>query len=1207
MTKKNLARTIALFATLACALGAHAQGDLDILLRRVPPVVMIQFDTSGSMRQMVLPEKYRTDRGSANPEFWFHWPVNSTSTRPAVYRDVSTSPNNWEDSGTGNGTSTENYERTCQIFPSSSNSSYSQAVCMSALNPASQPSCADDDNFGSQINSGAVIKCWNVPGGCTNVPSGLTCSTTNRARRREGGTTVSQPFTTVTLPDVSYTSTSLYSPNYLFWIMNEIYKGNTPVNFIAQDRLAAAKQAVTALVNEMNVDGQDPKVKFGLARYDGVNNNGGYVVVPADLNNKTSLLAAVTTLPASGSTPLSETLVDVGRYLAGSSLLGSYTQYNRNTSGSTVTASSAPQSPVTSHCDKIFIVVVTDGLPTSDANDHHGTAFTSTIGAYVDGDGDYTDDVAAYLFDTDLRPTIDEKQNAITYTVGFSLDSPLLQHVADRGDGEYYSSSDADELAAVLSTAVTDILHRNATLTAANVPASRTLFGDGFYTAYFAPGGRRSLWPGHLQAFRVDETLTVVDAANQPAIDPLTNLFYEPRNPYWDAADTLLADFASRTIYTTKSGARAPFTTSGITASDLGVLLSEEPQYPQDPTAIDFTTAEQLADAVVNFTHGFDAFDEDEDGSTTDVREFVLGDIFHSNPLAIGPPLSYLRNETGYGPESLTNTFMYTYKHRDRVMYVGANDGMLHAFSAGSFVDPSPSVTGDEYYTAGDGRERFAYIPAAVLPKIKDLPKWDQGKIYAVDGASAAADVWIDYNMNSAKEGTDWTTVLLTPLREGGESLLALDVTDPTATAGYHGPYPRLMWEFTHSRLGQTWSKPIFTKLKIRAGLGVGDRCGIDNGDGDCVEEWVAIFGAGYWTQGDPNLLSYTNDPNSASYSTKGRGVFIVRVKDGTILGQLAQDPNSATYSKMRYAIPAEPAVLDLNFDGFADVVYIGDLGGQLWKWDLSAVGVPVSGVVPNSIWPAGVMFEAPVATTAGGVLHYHSIFQSAAAAFNDRVLTLSFASGERANLGYRGQEDPNDPNDIVGLYDDNNRFWVLKDRTPTGSGAFPVTAPAYEEPLWPATVPLSGHGQLTDMTNAASDPNATDDGYFFRVPDGEKFITNHLIFAGNVATVSYTPDEPGAAASANCYIGGKTAEWAWSLDDGAASLVDPSDGVSMVRTRVIGNGAPTDPRITVSRDSTGKIIVRITAQTSTGEVTNPDGGGLTLDPVDMIYWRQNF
>ena len=61
------------------------------------------------------------------------------------------------------------------------------------------------------------------------------------------------------------------------------------------------------------------------------------------------------------------------------------------------------------------------------------------------------------------------------------------------------------------------------------------------------------------------------------------------------------------------------------------------------------------------------------------------------------------------------------------------------------------------------------------------------------------------------------------------------------------------------------------------------------------------------------------------------------------------------------------------------------------------------------------------------------------------------------------------------------------------------------------------------------------------------------------------------------------------------------------MRTRVIGNGAATDPRITVSKDPNGRIIVRITAQTSMGEVTNPDGGGLSLDPVDMIYWRQNF
>ena len=86
MTKNNLARTIALFATLACALGASAQGDLDILLRRVPPVVMIQFDTSGSMRHVVLPEEYRADRGAGAPAVWFNTPANdaATASRPTT-------------------------------------------------------------------------------------------------------------------------------------------------------------------------------------------------------------------------------------------------------------------------------------------------------------------------------------------------------------------------------------------------------------------------------------------------------------------------------------------------------------------------------------------------------------------------------------------------------------------------------------------------------------------------------------------------------------------------------------------------------------------------------------------------------------------------------------------------------------------------------------------------------------------------------------------------------------------------------------------------------------------------------------------------------------------------------------------------------------------------------------------------------------------
>jgi hypothetical protein len=183
----------------------------------------------------------------------------------------------------------------------------------------------------------------------------------------------------------------------------------------------------------------------------------------------------------------------------------------------------------------------------------------------------------------------------------------------------------------------------------------------------------------------------------------------------------------------------------------------------------------------------------------------------------------------------------------------------------------------------------------------------------------------------------------------------------------------------------------------------------------------------------------------------------------------------------------------------------------------------------------------------------------------------------------------------------------VLKDRNPTGSTAFPTSLPIYEEPLFPATVPLPGHGQLTDVTLLTSDTNSSDEGYFFRVADDETVMTNHLIFGGNVATVSYTPSGLVSPPPGSCALGGTTSEWAWKLDDATAALDDPVNVNQFVRSRTIGNGAPTDPRITVSKGPDGQIIVRITAQTSTGEVTNPDGGGLSLDPVDMIYWRQNF
>ena len=81
----------------------------------------------------------------------------------------------------------------------------------------------------------------------------------------------------------------------------------------------------------------------------------------------------------------------------------------------------------------------------------------------------------------------------------------------------------------------------------------------------------------------------------------------------------------------------------------------------------------------------------------------------------------------------------------------------------------------------------------------------------------------------------------------------------------------------------------------------------------------MAIFGAGYRAEGDPNLLQYSDDPNDATYTEKGRGVFIVRIDGRHRAGAPAQIQGDAIFDDMKYAIPAEPAVIDTDFDGFAD------------------------------------------------------------------------------------------------------------------------------------------------------------------------------------------------------------------------------------------------------------------------------------------------
>jgi type IV pilus assembly protein PilY1 len=602
----------------------------------------------------------------------------------------------------------------------------------------------------------------------------------------------------------------------------------------------------------------------------------------------------------------------------------------------------------------------------------------------------------------------------------------------------------------------------------------------------------------------------------------------------------------------------------------------------------------------VSYLDGADVFDRDEDGNTAELRAHRLGDIFHSSPIAIGPPSLYLSGEQGFGPSHDSTSFLAQYRERDRIRSVGANDGMLHAFEGGESHtgdNPATSETENGYYDLGNGDEAFGYVPGLLLDQIKFIPRNLPRSYYFVDGTPAAADVWIPSSSgDTSKEAKEWATALVTGMRQGGSGYLALDVTDPDASSGDHGPYPKLLWEIDESvvPLGEAWSEPVITRVKIKQGTL--DMCGKNTmDDGPCREQWVAIFAGGYREDGNPNHFAYVSDPNSPQWSNRSKGLFMVAMDTGALIAQATFDPNSSVLSQMRYSIPTTPAVLDLDFDGFADVVYAGDLGGQMWRWDLTEVGDdednPNDGVIDN--WKAGLFFKSDPAVMSAGGLHYHSIFFPPVATYLNGELVLAFGSGERTDLRYEGTAQGNL---LEGKDDDNNRFWVVWDRTPLG--ADPDDSSWYTVGEGHETVNGQKRG-LNEATGLATDNDPDDDGYFIKLPDGEKFITNHILFAGILMTLSYVPNDDAVDICNNV---GSTNIWIFNLED-AGALLDAAAGADFSNRRLeLGPGIPTDPRITVSKN---KVV--LIGQTSLGNVFEYDVPAEPPPPIELVFWRQIF
>ncbi len=447
----------------------------------------------------------------------------------------------------------------------------------------------------------------------------------------------------------------------------------------------------------------------------------------------------------------------------------------------------------------------------------------------------------------------------------------------DGNPDNYFLINNATTLAQQLATAFSQIIDRTGSFSSAALSSGFLANGTHIYQAVF----RTDSWSGQLLAYALDPFTG----------DVLTN-GTGPNGSIWDAGAILdiKNPDTGRRIITIKpsTGAGIPFrwpinaASPGLTELDLSQV-----------SALNISPVSGVNDGLgeqrLLFLRGYRS-SEQNNGGTFRNRHSVLGDIINSAPISVSNPIqAYPSIWLSGAPENAVSyqSFQIANKNRRNVIYVGANDGMLHAFDGET------------------GSELFAYVPSVLFSKLPALTNPDYSHQYYVDGSPTVIDAFL---------GGQWRTVLAAGLNGGGQAIYALDITDPNQFNEASAP-SIVKWEFTDADdadLGYTYSQPAIVRL--------------NNG------KWAAIFGNGY-----------NNTVTDGHVSSTGNAVlYIVDLETKAIIKKLDSGVGMAD-DPLGLGRPngmASPTVVDLDGNSTADRVYVGDLFGNLWKIDISTSNV---------------------------------------------------------------------------------------------------------------------------------------------------------------------------------------------------------------------------------------------------------------------------
>ena len=677
---------------------------------------------------------------------------------------------------------------------------------------------------------------------------------------------------------------TIYSANYLRWYHGDV--DNALIGWETRPRIEVAQESVTNLINS------SPNVDFGLQVFNrnnsGGTRHGGRIISPiveaTSASHSTLVDIIDDDLIASGNTPLCESLYEASRYFGGKTVyFGDDEPYFtpiRNTAAENPVGTY--KSPFTSCSDKAYVILMTDGVPTSDRDADDlvkalGTADSYPMSEYSNN---YLAAMAGWMNNNDVNSNLEGKQTVATYTIGFSSGAdaaaPLLTEAALLGGGKYYSADDTATLTAALTNVLADLEPSNDSLTSASVAANnfdRTETLNSVYYAMFQPDlGPR--WQGNLKKYKVVGG-EQIGSNDKPAINEATGHFSSEVTSFWsDSIDgdevpeggvaDMLRKKTDRTLYSDIGGSEGDsledFTMDELIATG-NVFGSKE------ELAVKLAVSEDDVEDYIKWAQGIDVDDEDGDSSETDMRYDVFGDPLHSKPFVVN-----------YG---------------DKIhLVIGTNAGALHMFKdEGDTVD-----------------ETWAFMPKEFFPKIKLLREnyVTSGKIYGVDGNITS---YIDDKDGDGIIETGDKVWIFFGLRRGGTSYYALDISNPDS--------PSLMWHIDadtadFGELGQSWSQPKvgFSKLNIASG----------------VAKPVLFFGGGYDSSKDNSGVG--GDDNV------GRAVYMVDAETGAKIWSMSPSGGNTTFDG-NDSIPSSIATLDSDGDGLVDRLYTGDTGGNVWRVDM--------------------------------------------------------------------------------------------------------------------------------------------------------------------------------------------------------------------------------------------------------------------------------